>query len=253
MRITILGSGTSQGVPVIGCKCGVCTSDDSRDKRLRTSVLMQTDKVAFTIDAGPDFRQQMLTNKVEHLDAVIITHSHKDHIGGMDDIRSFNFLQKFSMPVYASEQAQEEIRREYSYAFEEHLYPGAPTYNIITLTEEPFMLGDLLIEPIRLPHFELTSYAFRIGNFAYVTDLSSMPQEAFNRLKGVEYLIIEALRKEKHYSHLCLAESLEIIEKLNVKHAWLTHVSHLMGRVADVNPTLPSNVELAYDNQIIEI
>lgn len=253
MKITILGSGTSQGVPVIGCKCAVCKSTDEHDKRLRTSVLIQTDKVSLVIDAGPDFRQQMLRNNITHLDAVLITHEHKDHIGGMDDIRSFNFLQKFTMPVYASEAAQQEIKREYSYAFDEHPYPGAPAYKMITLTEEPFTLGDLRIEPIKLPHMSLTCYAFRMGKFAYVTDLSEMPQEAFDKLKGVEYLIIEALRKEKHYSHLCLAEALEIIERLDVKHAWLTHISHSMGKYKDLNPTLPSNVELAYDNQIIEL
>lgn len=253
MKITILGSGTSQGVPVIGCKCDVCQSADERDKRLRTSILVQTDEVAFAIDAGPDFRQQMLRNDITHLDAVLITHEHKDHIGGMDDIRSFNFLQNFTMPVYASEEAQQEIKREYSYAFDEHPYPGAPAYKIITLTETPFTLGDLLVEPIKVPHMSLVCYAFRIGKFAYVTDLSELPQTAFNKLKGVEYLIIEALRKEKHYSHLCLAEALDIIDRLNVKHAWLTHISHSMGKYADINQTLPSNVELAYDNLTIEI
>jgi phosphoribosyl 1,2-cyclic phosphate phosphodiesterase len=256
MKITILGSGTSQGVPVIGCNCDVCKSTDMRDKRLRTSILIQTEQTTICVDAGPDFRQQMLRENVQHLDAILITHHHKDHIGGLDDVRSFNFLQNISMPIYAAPVAQEEIKREYSYAFvdKSQLYPGAPTYNLIDIKDhKPIVINELTIEPIPLTHLHMLCYAFRIGNFAYVTDFNTMSDESFERLKGVEYLIIEALRHEKHYSHISLPEAIEIAQRLNVKKAWFTHVSHSMGRAVDVNKTLPQNMMLAYDGLQITI
>jgi phosphoribosyl 1,2-cyclic phosphate phosphodiesterase len=256
MKITILGSGTSQGVPVIGCNCDVCKSTDMRDKRLRTSILIQTEQTTICVDAGPDFRQQMLRENVQHLDAILITHHHKDHIGGLDDVRSFNFLQNISMPIYAAPVAQEEIKREYSYAFvdKSQLYPGAPTYNLIDIKDhKPIVINELTIEPIPLSHLHMLCYAFRIGNFAYVTDFNTMSDESFERLKGVEYLIIEALRHEKHYSHISLPEAIEIAQRLNVKKAWFTHVSHSMGRAVDVNKTLPQNMMLAYDGLQITV
>ena len=256
MTITILGSGTSQGVPVIGCECDVCMSSDKHDKRLRTSILIQTEKTAICIDAGPDFRQQMLRENVKHLDAILITHHHKDHIGGLDDVRSFNFLQHISMPIYASPVSQEEIRREFSYAFAEkdERNPGAPTFDLIDIVDnKSIAINDLKIEPIRLKHLEMLCYGFRIGNFAYITDFNYISDESFNELKGVEYLIIEALRREKHYSHLCLSEAVDIAQRLNVKKAWFTHVGHQMGRFEDTNKILPSNLTLAYDGLKIEV
>lgn len=256
MTITILGSGTSQGIPVIGCECDVCKSSDSRDKRLRTSILIENGDTTICVDAGPDFRQQMLRENVKHLDAILITHHHKDHIGGLDDVRSFNFLQHISMPIYASPVSQEEIRREFSYAFAEkdERYPGTPTFDLIDIIEnKPIVINDLTIEPIRLKHLEMLCYGFRIGNFAYITDFNYISDESFNRLKGVEYLIIEALRKEKHYSHLCLSEAVDIAQRLNVKRAWFTHVGHQMGRFEDTNKVLPSNLTLAYDGLKIEV
>lgn len=256
MKITILGCGTSQGVPVIGCECDVCRSTDPRDKRLRTSILIQTDSTTICVDAGPDFRQQMLRENVKHLDAILITHHHKDHIGGLDDVRSFNFLQNISMPIYASSEAQEEIKREYSYAFvdKEELYPGAPTYNLIDIKDNtPIKINELTIEPIPLLHLKMLCYAFRIGKFAYVTDFSYMSEESFEKLKGVEYLVIEALRKEKHYSHICLSEAIDIAQRLNIKKAWFTHISHTMGKAEEVNKTLPSNMLLAYDSMSVTI
>jgi len=250
MKITVLGCGTSQGVPVIGCNCDVCRSTDPRDKRLRTSILIQTEQTTICVDAGPDFRQQMLRENVQHLDAILITHQHKDHIGGLDDVRSFNFLQNISMPIYASPEAQEEIKREYSYAFVEKskLYPGAPTYNLIDIEDnKPIIINELTIEPIPLLHLKMLCYAFRIGNFAYVTDFHYISEESMRKLEGVEYLIIEALRHEKHYSHISLAEAIEIAQRLNVKKVWFTHISHTMGKAADVNKTLPSGMMLAYD------
>ena len=256
MKLTILGSGTSQGVPVIGCDCDVCKSKDPKDKRLRTSLLIETERTTICVDAGPDFRQQMLREDVRRLDAILITHHHKDHIGGLDDVRSFNFLQNISMPIYASPIAQEEIKREYSYAFADksELYPGAPTYNLIDIVDgQPIVINELTIEPIPLTHLKMLCYAFRIGNFAYVTDFSYMSDESFDKLRGVDYLVIEALRQEKHYSHISLPEAIDIAERLNVKKAWFTHVSHAMGKAEDVNKTLPSNMMLAFDGLSISI
>lgn len=249
MKITILGSGTSQGIPVITCKCEVCRSNDAKDCRLRTSILIESDDTTICIDAGPDFRYQMLRNGVEKIDAILITHEHKDHIGGLDDVRPYIFSQQKPMTVYASPSAQDEIKREYSYAFalENDKYPGAPTFDLIDIDDNPIKVKGLTIEPIKLKHFTLTSYAFRIGNFAYVTDVSELSDEAFLKLQGIEYLIIEALRHKPHYSHICLSEAIEIAQKLNVKKTWFTHISHDMGKYADVNQTLPENMMLAYD------
>lgn len=251
MLITVLGSGTSQGVPVIGCQCPVCQSNDPRDKRLRTSILIQTEQVTVAVDAGPDFRQQMLREGVNRLDAVLITHEHKDHIGGLDDLRPFIFRQEKPMVLYVSDDALPEVKREYSYAFEAHPYPGAPTYDIRKLDETPFDLGDLHIEPIRLKHFTLTCYGFRIGKFAYVTDLSEIPEGIVERLQGVDYLIIEALQKKKHYSHITLEEAIAVAKRINPKRTWFTHCSHSMGRYVDVCRELPDGMTLAFDGMKI--
>ncbi len=255
MKITVLGSGTSQGVPIITCDCEVCRSSDARDMRLRTSILIETKDTTICVDAGPDFRHQMLRANVKRLDAILITHEHKDHIGGLDDARPLIFVQKKPMTVYASIEAQEEIKREYSYAFanEDERYPGAPTFDLITIDGSPIRINELVIEPIELQHFILKSYGFRIGNFAYITDLSELSEETFQKLIGVEYLIIEALRKREHYSHINLTQAIDIAQRLNVKKAWFTHVSHEMGKAADVNPTLPENMMLAYDGLEIVI
>lgn len=255
MKITILGSGTSQGIPIITCDCEVCRSTDARDKRLRTSILIEADGNTICIDAGPDFRYQMLRANVKKLDAILITHEHKDHIGGLDDARPLIFVQKKPMTVYASPEAQEEIKREYSYAFanEDERYPGVPAFELITIDGSPIKIKDLTIEPIELRHYILKSYGFRINNFAYVTDLSELSEESFQKLIGAEYLIIEALRKREHYSHINLSQAIEIAQRLNVKKAWFTHISHEMGKTADVNPTLPENMMLAYDGLEIEI
>ena len=254
MDITILGSGTSQGVPVIGCNCPVCQSKDPRDRRTRTSILIRTEEVTVAIDAGPDFRQQMLREGVDRLDAVFITHEHKDHIGGLDDVRPFIFKQgNHPMPLYVAETALPEIKREFSYAFEAELYPGAPTFEVHLIDETPFDFGDLHVQPIKLRHYTLTSYAFRIGKFAYVTDLSELSDQAFEKLKGVEYLIIEALGPYPHYSHINLQQALKIADDLKVKKAWFTHYSHKIGKAHDVNLQLPDNRMLAYDGLTFSI
>ena len=253
MIVTILGSGTSQGVPVIGCQCPVCQSKDPRDKRLRTSILIETDVVTVAVDAGPDFRQQMLRENVTKLDAVLISHEHKDHIGGLDDLRPFIFRQERPMTLYVADTALPEIKREYAYAFDEHPYPGAPTYDIHRLDETPFDIGDLHIVPVKLKHYTLTCYAFRIGNFAYVTDLSEISEEAIEKLMGVKYLIIEALQKKKHYSHLTLDEAIAIARRVGAEKTWFTHCSHSMGLAADINRELPDGMMLAFDGMKIKI
>ncbi len=254
MLITVLGSGTSQGVPVIGCQCPVCRSKDPRDKRTRTSILIRTDKVTVAVDAGPDFRQQMLREGVEQLDAVFITHEHKDHIGGLDDVRPFIFNQNNRpMPLYVDKTALPEIKREFSYAFQEHLYPGAPTYDVHLIDETPFDFGDLHVEPIRMKHYTLTCYAFRMGNFAYVTDLSEVSDHLLAKLQGVEYLIVEALGHVPHYSHINLLQAVDMASQLKVKKAWFTHCSHHIGKAVDVNAGLPGNMCLAYDGLSFEV
>ncbi|MBR4390540.1 MAG: MBL fold metallo-hydrolase [Bacteroidales bacterium] len=254
MLITVLGSGTSQGVPVIGCQCPVCQSTDPRDKRTRTSLLIRTDQVTVAVDAGPDFRQQMLREGISRLDAVFITHEHKDHIGGLDDVRPFIFNQdNRPMPLFVSETALPEIKREFSYAFSDHLYPGAPTYEVHLIDETPFTFGDLYVEPIRLKHFTLTSYAFRIGRFAYVTDFNEISDAALARLQGVEYMVIEALGRRNHYSHINLKQAVQIATDLGVRKAWFTHCSHHIGKAVDVNAELPDNMMLAYDGLSFEV
>ena len=206
------------------------------------------------VDAGPDFRQQMLREGISHLDAVFITHEHKDHIGGLDDVRPFIFSQgNKPMPLYVDESALPEIKREFSYAFEEHLYPGAPTYDVHLIDETPFDFGDLHVEPIKMKHYTLTCYAFRIGNFAYVTDLSEVSEHLMTRLRGVEYLIVEALGPHPHYSHISLAQAVEMAIQLKVRKAWFTHCSHKIGKAVDVNAELPTNMMLAYDGLSFEV
>lgn len=216
--------------------------------------MIRTDQVTVAVDAGPDFRQQMLREGVDRLDAVFITHEHKDHIGGLDDVRPFIFMNDNKpMPLYVSKTALPEIKREFSYAFKEHLYPGAPTYDVHLIDETPFVFGDLYVEPIRLKHYTLTCYAFRIGRFAYVTDFHEITKSAMQKLQGVEYLVIEALARHKHYSHINLEQAVRIASDLHVKKAWFTHCSHNMGKTVDVNAELPENMRLAYDGLSFEV
>lgn len=253
LNISILGSGTSQGVPVIACPCEVCNSHDLRDKRLRSSILIETDKATVVVDTGPDFRQQMLREKVKKLDAVLITHSHKDHIAGMDDVRSFNFLTERAMKVYASPADQQVIRREFSYAFADKKYPGVPEIELIDLDENEITINGLKIQPIPVKHRFLTVYAFRIGTFAYITDANKISEESMKALEGVKYLVIDALRKEKHISHFNLEEAIEVSRKIGAEKTWFTHISHLMGRSASINKTLPENMQLAWDGMLISL
>lgn len=252
MRITFLGTGTSQGVPVIGCKCEVCTSADPRDRRLRSSVMVETGGLRLVIDAGPDFRTQMLRENISRLDALLITHGHKDHIGGLDDVRPFNYLMSKPVEVYAAASVHNDIRRDFFYAFEEDRYPGIPEFNLHTIDNIPFKIGSLEVIPVEVDHYQLKVLGFRIGGFAYITDASHIPDSEWGKLKDLDILVINALRMEPHISHFSLPEALEVIFKLTPHRAFLTHISHRLGMHASVARTLPQGVWLAYDGLKID-
>ena len=260
-KITFLGTGTSQGIPMIGCKCPVCISADPRDNRLRTSALIDHNGFRIIIDCGPDFRQQMLRENISDLDAVILTHQHKDHTGGLDDIRAFNYFRKEAFPIYAEPLVQESLKMEYSYAFAEHKYPGVPEYHLHAIGEEPFTIkkslpdgstASLTITPIRVYHYKLPILGFRIGDMAYITDGSSIPEEEYVKLQGVELFIINTVRKEKHISHFSLPEALDVIKKVGAKRNYLTHMSHQLGTHQELCNILPDSVLPAYDRLVLE-
>jgi phosphoribosyl 1,2-cyclic phosphate phosphodiesterase len=247
MDITFLGTGTSQGVPIIGCKCSVCQSENPKDKRLRSSVHIEVDGLSLLVDSGPDFRQQMLREGIIRLDAILFTHDHKDHTAGLDDVRAFNFLQKKPMEVYGEDYVLETLRREFSYVFAKKKYPGVPKINLNKISNRKFKIRNQIIEPIRGLHFRLPVLGFKINNFAYITDMNFISDEEIQKIKGIDILVINALRLEKHISHFNLEEALSVIEKSNVKHAYLTHISHALGSYDNLSAKLPSNVSLAYD------
>ncbi len=247
-KLTILGSGTSQGVPVIGCDCRVCSSSDKRDKRTRTSVLIHINGENHVIDTGPDFRTQMLRENIQSLKSVIFTHEHKDHIAGLDDIRPFNFKEKRSMNVYASDRVREALLREYHYIFADKKYPGVPNVNLSIIENEKFEIDTgIEIEPIEVLHYKLPVYGFRIGDITYITDAKTISEEEKEKIKGSNILIINALRREPHMSHFNLDEALAFINEVNPNHAYLTHISHLFGTHTEIEKELPSNVHMAYD------
>jgi phosphoribosyl 1,2-cyclic phosphate phosphodiesterase len=247
VKITFLGTGTSQGVPVIACDCYTCASSDPKDNRLRSSLLVETETTTVAIDAGPDFRQQMLREKVSKLDAIIISHEHKDHISGMDDVRAFNYKSQAAIDIFAEERVQKVIKKEYSYVFAEYQYPGIPRMRLNSLIDYDFKINDLIITPIRVFHYRLPIYGFRIGNFAYITDANYIPEESKEKLYGVKYMVVNALRKEAHISHFSLREALTLIREISPRKAFITHISHQMGRFIEVSKELPDNVVLAYD------
>ncbi|PLX06149.1 MAG: hydrolase [Marinilabiliales bacterium] len=252
MEAIILGSGTSQGVPVIGCKCNVCKSEDTKDHRLRSSLLIKTPELNILIDSGPDFRQQLLREKIDKLDAIIFTHEHRDHIGGLDDVRAFNFMTKSPMDIYAEQRVQEALRREFYYVFSCANYPGIPRLNLNTIDETPFYIGNIKVIPIRAMHYKLPILGFRIGDLSYITDANYISEEEKKKIFGSKILIINALRKKKHISHFSLEESLKIIKDCSPRHAYLTHISHHLGLHKDISLELPENTELSYDGQKIK-
>lgn len=252
MRLTFLGTGTSQGVPVIACRCRVCRSGDSRDRRLRTSALLEVEGRNILFDIGPDFRQQMLREDVGRLDAILITHAHRDHVGGLDDIRSFNYVQHSKMDVYLNAEARFAIERDYHYIFEPHQYPGLPEADLHTV-EAPFTAAGVEVVPVKAMHKDLPVLGYRIGAMAYITDANYMAPAEIAKLKGVKVLVINALRREKHFSHYSLPEALAVIEEVDPERAYLTHMSHEMGLHEEVSATLPPHVALAYDGLKVEI
>ncbi|MEZ4826544.1 MAG: MBL fold metallo-hydrolase [Bacteroidia bacterium] len=251
MEFTFLGTGTSQGVPVIGCPCAVCASTNPHDKRLRCSGLLTSDETILVIDTGPDFREQMLREKVNRLDAVVYTHAHRDHVAGLDDVRSYNFLQGKDMPVYADQETLGHLKREFYYIFENDTYPGVPRLEIHPIDDRPFKVGDINLIPVPVKHGKMDVLGFRIGPFAYITDASYIPESSMEILTGIKFLVLNALRIEPHHSHFNLEGALEIVDKLKPQKAFFIHISHLMGIEADITGLLPEGVELAYDGQKI--
>ncbi|NUM32364.1 MAG: MBL fold metallo-hydrolase [Bacteroidetes bacterium] len=253
MKVTFLGTGTSQGVPIIGCTCNVCKSNNNKDNRLRSSVYIETGGKFFVIDTGPDFRQQLLREKILKLDAVIFTHSHKDHICGFDDIRAFNYINKKPVEVYLEEYVLNAIKRDFFYIFDEFKYPGVPEANFHIIKNEGFFIEGIKIIPIRVHHYKMPVLGFRIGNFSYITDANSISRNEIEKIKNSEVLVINALRKESHISHFSLNEAIEMAKTINANQTYITHISHQMGLHNEVNAELPSNIKLAWDGLKIEI
>lgn len=254
MRGVFLGTGTSQGVPVIACKCEVCNSLDFRDKRTRTAFYIEVEGVNLVIDTGPDFRQQMLRERVERVDAVLFTHEHKDHVAGLDDVRAFNFAHKMDMPLYAENRVLAQLKTEFFYAFAENKYPGVPQLEQKEVKEnESFEINGVEVHPIRVMHYKLPIFGYKIKGLAYLTDVNHIPEQEKEKLQNLDVLVITALRKEKHISHFTLEEALEVIQELKPKKAYLTHASHLLGKHYDVQGELPENVFLAYDGLEIKV
>lgn len=247
LKITFLGSGTSSGVPMIACECPVCTSTDKKDKRLRSSILVQSANTTLVVDSTPDFRYQMLRANVKHLDAIIFTHPHKDHIAGLDDVRAYNFFTHRPMEIFANEMTQEVIIREFPYAFADTKYPGVPEIHLNTIAFDAFTVGDIPIQPILVWHMKMPVLGFRFGDFTYITDANRIDEPEMQMIRGSKAVVLNALRKEPHISHFTLDEAVAIVKELQVPQAYFTHISHQLGKHADVNNELPPGMELAYD------
>jgi len=247
LKVTFLGTGTSQGVPVISCQCEVCTSLDFRDKRLRTSLHIEVDGLNLVVDTGPDFRQQMLRLNPKRLDAVLFTHQHKDHTGGLDDIRPFCFRQEMDIPIYGRAKVIEQLKQEYAYVFAEFKYPGVPSVEVHEIVNEPFSIGKTQITPIEVMHHKLPVFGFRIKDFTYVTDANFISDEELEKVKGSKVLVLNALRKREHISHFTLEQAIEVAQEINAEQTYLTHLSHDMGLHAEVEKELPEKIAIAYD------
>ncbi len=253
LKVTFLGTGTSIGVPVITCDCPVCKSPDPRDKRLRTSVMLEIKEHTFVIDCGPDFRIQMLREDVANLDAVVFTHEHRDHIAGLDDVRAFNYVLNKKIDVYGTPQVMEAIRIEFPYIFSESRYFGAPQLTIHPISEEPFQISGIEFIPIRVMHEKLPVLGFRVGDFTYITDASFIPEEEKEKIRGSKVIVLNALRNSKHVSHFSVGEAITLIEEWKPEAAFLTHLSHFVGLHEEVNARLPENIRLAYDGLTITV
>ncbi|MBQ2371752.1 MAG: MBL fold metallo-hydrolase [Bacteroidales bacterium] len=251
-RLTFLGTGTSQGVPMIGCGCEVCKSTDPRDKRLRASVLVEHEGQKILVDAGPDFRYQMLRAGICSLDAILLTHNHKDHTGGLDDIRAFNYHEKKATQIYCEKYVEDSLRQEYSYAFAEVKYPGAPEWNVHIIDEKPFSINGVEIIPIRGKHFKLPVLGYRFGNIAYCTDMNHISEEEYSKLQGLDHFIINCVRRGRHISHYSLEQAIEVAGKVGAEHSWLTHLSHQLPCYEELIKELPEGILPAFDGLAIE-
>ncbi len=253
LKITFLGTGTSSGVPMIACDCEVCMSADLRDKRFRSSILVESATTTLVIDTTPDFRSQMLRAHVRKLDAVLFTHPHKDHLAGLDDVRAFNFFLRRPMNVFANEMTQQVIVREFPYAFADMKYPGVPEIQLNLIDQKPFQVGDIPVVPILVWHMKMPVLAFRFGKFTYITDANRIEEAEKEKIWGSEVIVINALRREKHISHYNLEEAIDLARELRVREAWFTHISHQLGKHADTDPMLPEGMHLAYDGLVLEV
>ena len=253
MKVTFLGTGTSQGVPVIGCTCLVCRSVDYRDKRLRVSVHLQVEGKSIIIDAGPDFRQQVLRERVTTLDALVFTHEHKDHTAGLDDIRAYNFSQNKDMPIYGEKRVLDQLKQEFSYIFSDFKYPGIPQVQLHAITNAPFEVESVLFTPIRVMHYKLPIFGYRIGDFTYITDANFISEEEKDKVRGSKVIVLNALREEPHISHFSLQQAIDLLQELKPERAYLTHISHLLGQHREVEPKLPDFIHLAYDGLQLEV
>ncbi len=253
MTITFLGTGTSQGVPVIACNCEVCTSPDPHDKRLRSSIMIEDGDKVIVIDSGPDFRYQMLRAKVRHLDAIVFTHEHKDHIAGMDDIRAFNYRQEAAIDIYATTRVQEALKREFAYVFAEMKYPGIPEVKLNTIDLKPFSIGNIKFIPIEVMHYKLPVLGFRVGDFTYITDAKTISEPEKQKIKGTKVLVINALQIEKHISHFTFVEAIAFAKEIGAEKTYFTHISHRLGRHQSILGLLPKNITLAYDGLVLEV
>jgi phosphoribosyl 1,2-cyclic phosphate phosphodiesterase len=247
LKITFLGTGTSQGVPVIGCRCPVCTSLDFRDKRLRTSIHVEIDGKSIVVDTGPDFRQQMLRENITRLDAVIFTHAHRDHTAGLDDVRAYNFMQQMDMPIYGTLPTLDQLRVEYAYAFHPNAYPGLPRITLNEIDENPFSINGTSILPLPVMHLKLPVFGFRFQNFSYITDANFISDDTLKKLQGTEVLVLNALQREWHVSHFSLDDALKMIKVIAPRQTYLTHISHKLGIHGVVEQELPPDVSLAFD------
>ena len=253
LTITFLGTGTSSGVPMIACTCAVCTSADQKDKRLRSSILVQSPATTIVVDTTPDFRYQMLRANVRRLDAVLFTHPHKDHVAGLDDIRAYNYFQQQAMHVYANQMTMDALKREFAYAFTENKYPGIPDIELKTITLDPFVVGDIPVVPVLVWHLNMPVWGYRFGPFTYITDANRIDACEKEKFRGSSVMVVNALRKEKHISHFALDEAISLVHEMEVPQAYFTHLSHQMGKHEEVTSCLPRGIQLAYDGLVLKV
>lgn len=251
LKITFLGTGTSSGVPMIACDCDVCKSENPKDKRFRSSIMVESDTTTLVVDTTPDFRSQMLRAGVKKLDAILFTHAHKDHVAGLDDVKAFNYFHQQPMKVYANEPTERALRREFAYVFEEFKYPGVPDIHIHSIDNKTFLVGDIEVTPIQVWHHKMPVLGFRFGKFTYITDANRIEADEKEKTKGSEIIVLNALRKEKHLSHFTLQEAIDLVDELQISSGYFTHISHQLGKHDEVSQMLPKGKQLAFDGLVL--